>query len=326
MSNQQNLPKQREVVYKAIESSAAKFSDSQLDFDKEQVFAVEQLMKNSYSMKVAQNNPQSVKLAMYNVAMVGLSLNPQLGQAYLIPRRTRSNEDPKIVLDISYRGLIDIGTSGNSILCAKSVLVYSNDQFSYNGPMDKPSHDFDPFLPKAERGDLKGSYCQAKLPSGDYLIETMSLQEMHEVRDKSEAFKQKVGPWIDWPEQMYLKCPLKRAFKWWPNQNNQRLASALKLLNEENGEGFAPQSASTSNIISMPVPPNLDQVSPDVQQKVALLINRAVQAQAWSACEDLMKQRIKNSGDLAFALHQLTLAKSSFKAKQIEDQANVING
>lgn len=326
MSNQQNLPEQRKIMHQAIEASAAKFAESQLDFDKEQVFAVEQLMRNSYSMKVACNNPQSVKLAMYNVAMVGLSLNPQLGQAFLIPRRLRSNEDPKIVLDISYRGLIDIGTSANSILCAKSVLVYSNDKFEYNGPMDKPVHDFDPFMPKAERGELKGAYCQAKLPSGDYLIETMSLQEMHEVRDKSDAYKNGVGPWIDWAEQMYLKCPVKRGFKWWPHQTNQRMASALKLLNEENGEGLSPQSISDSNIVSMPVPPSLDQVSPDVQQKVSTLIHRAAKANAWAACEDLMVQRIKDRSDLAFALHQLKLAKANAQAKTLQDPSNVSNG
>jgi recombination protein RecT len=324
MSNQQNLPQQRKVMHQAIASSAAKFADSQLDFDKEQVFAVEQLMKNSYSMKVASNNPQSVKLAMYNVAMVGLSLNPQLGQAYLIPRRLRSNEDPKIVLDISYRGLIDIGTSSNSILCAKSELVYSNDKFEYNGPMEKPLHEFDPFMSKQERGELKGAYCQAKLPSGDYLIETMSLQAMHEVRDKSDAYKNGVGPWIDWAEQMYLKCPVKRGFKWWPNQN-QRMGAALKLLNEENGEGITLESTSDNKIVSMPVPPTLDQVSPDVQQKVSTLIFRASQANAWAACHELMVQRIKNPSDLAFALHQLNLAKSNALSKQ-SDQANVISG
>jgi recombination protein RecT len=324
MSNNQNLPQQREVVYKAIQSASEKFTDSQLNFSKEQVFAVEQLMKNSYSMKVAQNNPQSVKLAMYNVAMVGLSLNPQLGQAYLIPRRTRSNEDPKIVLDISYRGLLDIATASNSILCAKSELVYSTDHFEYKGTMERPVHQFDPFLPKAERGELKGAYCAAKLPSGDYLIETMSVEDMHEVRNKSEAYKHKVGPWVDWAEQMYLKCPVKRGFKWWPNQNNQRMASALKLLNEENGEGIVTESNSDSNIVSLPVPPSLDQVSPDVQQKVSILIHRAANANAWSACQELMVQRIKNRNDLAFALHQLNLAKSASN-KNLE-QPNALNG
>lgn len=323
MSNNQNLPQQSKIMHQAIQSSAAKFADSQLDFDKEQVFAVEQLMKNSYSMKIATQNPQSVKLAMYNVAMVGLSLNPQLGQAYLIPRRTRSNEDPKIVLDISYRGLIDIGTSSNSILCAKSVLVYSNDHFKFNGPMEKPEHDFDPFLAKADRGELKGAYCQAKLPSGDYLIETMSVEDMHEVRNKSEAYKHNVGPWVDWAEQMYLKCPVKRGFKWWPN-NNQRMASALKLLNEENGEGIVTESTSTSNVVSMPVPTTLDQVSPEVQQRVSTLVHRASQANAWSACHELMKNRIKDQSDLAFALHQLSLAKSA--AKKRLQQPDALNG
>ena len=318
MSYYKDIAQQKTVMHQAIESAAAKFADSRLDFPSEQVFAVEQLLKNDYSMSVAANNPTSLKLAMYNVAMVGLSLNPQLGQAYLIPRKTKSSEPARIVLDISYRGLIDIGTSSNSIVCAKSVLVYSQDRFQYNGPMDKPLHEFDPFASKEQRGELRGAYCQAKLPSGDYLIEPMSLEEMLEIRNKSEAFKKGFGPWVDWPEQMFLKCPLKRAFKWWPNQNNARMASAMKILNEENGEGINLNQNHNSNVVSMPVNPRPEDVSPEVKQNIATLIQRASNANAWSACKDLMEQRIKTPNDLAYALEELK------KAQQVKE--NVIQG
>jgi len=326
MTQAKPLAERKALMHQALDSSAAIFAESQLDFSEEQVFATELLLKNSYSLKVASENPSSLKLAMYNVAMVGLTLNPQLGQAYLIPRRLKAGEQPKIVLDISYRGLIEIGTKTGSIVCAKSVLVYSNDRFQYNGPMEKPLHEFDPFAPIASRGEIRGAFCQAKLPSGDYLIETMSLEEMHKVRDKSDAYQNGVGPWIDWYEQMLLKCPVKRGFKWWPNQNNQLMAKAMEILNEENGEGIKTITSQPQRVVALPSPPPREQVSLEMQNEVARYVKRAVGAQAWEACKELMEQRIKSPTDLAFALNELELAKQDSQAEPIEAQASVVNG
>jgi len=96
---------------------------SGLEFNQEQIFATQMLMHNSYLLGVAQENPTSLRMAMYNVAAVGLSLNPNQGLAYLVPRRLRSGEDPKVMLDISYRGLISIGVESGSIHWAKPELV-----------------------------------------------------------------------------------------------------------------------------------------------------------------------------------------------------------
>ncbi len=62
--------------HQAIESAKDKFSGSGLDFFQEQIFATQLLMNNSYLLDVAKKNPSSLRLAMYNVAAVGLTLNP----------------------------------------------------------------------------------------------------------------------------------------------------------------------------------------------------------------------------------------------------------
>ena len=85
--------------HQAIESAKDKFSGSGLDFFQEQIFATQLLMNNSYLLDVAKKNPSSLRLAMYNVAAVGLTLNPNQGLAYLVPRRLRKNEDPKVMLE-----------------------------------------------------------------------------------------------------------------------------------------------------------------------------------------------------------------------------------
>ncbi|WP_375581860.1 recombinase RecT [Marinobacter adhaerens] len=149
--------------HQIIESSKEKFNSSSLDFKQEQIFATQQLMNNSYLLDVAKKNLSSLRLAMYNVAAVGLTLNPNQGLAFLVPRRLRRNEDAKVMLDISYRGLIAIGVETGAIRWAKAELVYEKDQFSYKGPAEKPDHVCDPF--STDRGSIRGGYCIAELPS-----------------------------------------------------------------------------------------------------------------------------------------------------------------
>lgn len=214
----------------ALQSAKAKFLDiaDERKYDIEEVFAVQALMKNDFSLKVAKSNPQSVKLAMINVAATGLTLNPANAYAYLVPR------DGAIVLDISYKGLIKIATDTGAVMWARADIVYAEDQFSYRGPAEKPEHSANPF---GDRGEVIGAYCIAKTKDGDILTEVMSRAELDKVRDKSMAWaKKKAGPWKDWPGEMIKKTVIKRASKTWPySESIERLHSAIEIANEAEG-------------------------------------------------------------------------------------------
>ena len=137
----------------AIASSKAKFvgiTQNEKAYDVESIFAMQMLMKNDFSLKTANNNPRSVRLAMINVASTGLTLNPANGYAYLVPR------DGAIVLDISYKGLIKIATDAGSVEWARADLVYSADEFVYNGPAVIPQHKSNPF--SGNRGEVIGEH------------------------------------------------------------------------------------------------------------------------------------------------------------------------
>lgn len=214
----------------ALQSAKAKFLDiaGEKKYDIEEVFAVQALMKNDYSLSVAKNNPQSVKLAMINVAATGLTLNPANAYAYLVPR------DGAIVLDISYKGLIKIATDTGAVMWARADIVYAEDDFAYKGPAEKPEHSGNPF---GDRGEIVGAYCIAKTKDGDILTEVMSKAELDKVRDKSMAWaKKKAGPWKDWPGEMIKKTVIKRASKTWPySEGIERLQSAIEIASESEG-------------------------------------------------------------------------------------------
>ena len=203
-----------------------------LNFSKECMFAKQQLNKNSYTLGIAINNPNSLKGAIMNVAAVGLSLNPATQHAYLVPR------DKAICLDISYRGLVKLATDTGVIKWARADIVYKNDAFDYNGPAREPDHRVKDVF--GVRGEFMECYCIAKTKDGDILTEIMSNEEVLKVRDTSMAFTRasvgKKGPWESWPEEMIKKTIIKRASKTWPQSSGKdRLDTAVDVLNQHEG-------------------------------------------------------------------------------------------
>lgn len=214
----------------AIQTAKKRFQDiasKAVNYDNECIFAMQALMRTDFAMKIANENPQSLHLAMINVASTGLTLNPANAYAYLVPR------DGAIVLDISYKGLIKIATDSGAIMWARADVVYSADAFTYHGPASIPDHQADPF--KSDRGEVVGAYCIAKTRDGDILTEVMSMAEIVKIRDKSMAYaKKKTGPWVEWFEQMAKKAIIKRASKTWP-YTNDKLAQAIEVANNAEG-------------------------------------------------------------------------------------------
>lgn len=226
-------------IMQVIDSQETKFKnlDQQnggvLTFTQECLFAKQQILKSDFCFDVATNNPASLQASILNVAAIGISLNPALQQAFLVPR------DKSICLDISYRGLVKLATDTGSICWAKAELVYSNDTFKYRGVNQAPVFEADVF---GDRGALKGGFCIAKLPSGEVLVDTMTIDEIHKVRDTSKAYKKNSGPWIEWYEEMCKKTLVKRAYKSWPQtQSRARLDKAVEVINETEGLAYTAQ-------------------------------------------------------------------------------------
>lgn len=226
MSNQQIAP-----YLRAIGAARDKFVTiaDEHTFDVESLFAMQLLTKTDYAMKVANENPQSVRNAMFNVASTGLTLNPANAYAYLVPR------DGAIMLDISYKGLIKIATDAGSILWARADLVYADDKFIYNGPAAMPEHSANVF--KKDRGEVVGAYCIARTVDGDILTEVMGIEEIEKVRGKSTAYtKKKSGPWVEWFGEMVRKTVIKRASKTWPySARMEKLHEAIEIANNAEG-------------------------------------------------------------------------------------------
>ncbi len=210
-------------------SEIAKSEGNLVSYQKEAMFALQLVGKSELLQRCA---PESIRNAVINIASVGLSLNPATKHAYLVPR------DGQAVLDISYMGLLHIATGSGSIITGKAVIVRANDLFEFFGPFETPLHKFNPFESREARGEIIGVYCVAKIHDGSVQVDTMSMERVHEIRERSKAYNRKgdkapSGPWVTDPEEMILKTIIKNASKTWPK--NDRISTAAHVLNEHEG-------------------------------------------------------------------------------------------
>lgn len=220
-------------IYGTRDSFASVLTDRTLNFEREAEFAIQTISGSDYATSIALKNRQSVANAVTNIAAIGISLNPAKKQAYLVPR------DGRICLDISYMGLMDLAMSTGAIRWAQAELVYSSDTFALNGFDKPPTHSYNPF--SKDRGEIVGVYVVVKTADGDYLTETMSIDEVNAIRDRSSAWrawvdKKKSCPWVTDPGEMAKKTCVKRAYKYWPK--TERLEQAIHHLNTDGGEGL----------------------------------------------------------------------------------------
>lgn len=226
-----------DTVKQIVQSTEAQFKRlahkvGAINYEREQVFAINALKDNEYLCGVAYNNKDSLRRAVLNVAAVGLSLNPIKRHAYLIPR------EGKVCLDISYQGMIQLALDIGAIKWAKAEIVYSEDEFQFTGINELPVHKFNPF--SKDRGEIVGAYCVAKTPGGEYLAEIMPIEDIYSIRDRSVAWKSyKAGkakscPWATDPGEMIKKTVIRRAYKSWPmTESKERFEKAIDVTQDD---------------------------------------------------------------------------------------------
>lgn len=229
-------------VYEIVERQESQFasvlSTEAISWNKESQFAMQLLQANDFLNKTAWNNQSSLKNAIINIASIGISLNPALKHAYLVPR------GGAVCLDISFMGILSIAQKSGSIVWGQAKLVYANDKYVNTGVDTAPTHKQQTF---GDKGVIVGVYCTVKLPSGDYLTEEMDMATIDKIKNASKA---KDGPWKTWPEEMMRKAVVKRGSKYWPD--TERLSATTDMLNKQEGneEAIQPTSPNTGEFTS----------------------------------------------------------------------------
>lgn len=234
MSNIEKFEATKEIVLHAkTEFQKIASQIGGMKFEKEKVFAIQALQNNQYLCQIAYQDKDSLKMAIFNIAATGLSLNPVRKLAYLVPR------DGKVHLDISYLGFIQLAVDCGAIKWAKAEIVCENDQYTFNGMNQMPTHKYNPF---GDRGAIIGCYCIAKTHDDEYMSETMPISEIFGIRDRSKAWiafkagKARSCPWSTDEGEMIKKTVIRRAYKSWAltdTRQDKRFEKAIEITHED---------------------------------------------------------------------------------------------
>jgi recombination protein RecT len=216
--------KNKVLVFQAQKQFEAS-NEYKMNFIREAGFAIQILTQNEF---LASCEQESIKNAVVNVSLTGLTLNPALKFAYLVPR------NGKCILDISYMGMIKVLTDAGAVKNVDAGVIYSNDKYDYRRGTD-PYFKLMPSL--SNRGEKIGAYAVAYFRDGGFQFEILGRDEIEKVRATSESWKKegsrKFSPWETWEDEMWKKTVLKRLFKLLPKTNfSDQLIAAISQEHE----------------------------------------------------------------------------------------------
>lgn len=181
--------------------------------------------------KLLNCDPVAVFNEVSKAAALGLYLDPQLGEAYLITGWDSRNNRDAPQLRLGYRGLIKLARQSGHITRAYAHEVCENDPCEIRLGTDKALVHTPDFT--KPRGKVLFYYAVAAFADGEVDFEPMALEAIHRIRDRSDgwrAFKAgkiKSTPWATDEEEMAKKTVLRRLLKRLPQ--SPELADALRV-------------------------------------------------------------------------------------------------
>jgi recombination protein RecT len=233
-----------------METALVKQSDFQaiekrmqdVGFDPERVkkeisFAMQSINRSAQLQKCSK---ESLLQAVLNVSNVGLTLNPASKEAYLIPRYSSITRSMEAALEPSYVGLIKLLTDTGSVKSMVCQLVYEGDKFELDLANNSSPVSHRPELSSSKRGKVIGVYALATLADGTRQVEWMDIENVYEIRDRSETYKAfKAGKinsctWASDEGEMTRKTVIKRIYKYLPrSEKAAALDAAIEMDNQD---------------------------------------------------------------------------------------------
>jgi len=266
----------------------------------------------------------SILLGVFHSAKLGLSLNPHMGEAYLIPFSCKvQKQDPangQIVTkkEITaqfipgYKGLIRLARNAG-MRDIQPVVVHERDSFDYHE--DETGFHFTlKVCPEMNRGKVICVITRATLEDGTISVKPTWIDKLEKVKAAALIKTRNTGPWTTHPEEMMAKTGIRGHCKTLPQSD--ALATAIRA-DEMVEEGAPADNTIPSELdgiidadyqivndtgdmskkpeVSMPV----QKQGPSEAQKPKAVRGRPKQTKPGAATEP---QRTQNEGQSAIAL------------------------
>jgi recombination protein RecT len=224
------------VIHESLRPIAPRFLEIVPDrtvLIKEANFAMQALNKNSYLNSATLASKQQ---AVLNVAQCGLTLNPVLKQAYLVPRYNSQTNQVECYLEPSYQGLVKLITDTGSATHVEAKIVYEGDTIEIiEGSETHVKH-----IRRYTSTEMKLVYAIAHLANGQKMVEVMTAEEIMQIRERSESYKaylnKKISTcvWLTDVGEMSRKTVIRRLTKYIPKSGQwEKVANAVELDNSD---------------------------------------------------------------------------------------------
>lgn len=175
------------------------------------------------NQKLAQCSPTSILGGIMTAAQLGLSLEPSLGQSFLVPFWNGKDKCMECQFQIGYKGYVNLGyRAGMRMIQAHAV--FEGDEFDCEYGL-QPMLIHRPLA--ANRTDVKkliATYAVGILPSGEKIFEVMNRDELAYIREKTKSRNKEgeiTGPWVTDPIPMFVKIPIRKLTKWFPTSDTE---------------------------------------------------------------------------------------------------------
>lgn len=170
--------------------------------------------------------PAMVFKEVSKLAALGLYCDPALGEAWLIVGYNKKEKRKEPQARVGYRGLMKLGRQSGEVAALYAHEVHANDEIECHLGVEKRLV-HKPLL-FGERGPVIGYYAVVKYKDGETDFEPMTMEQIHKIRERSDAWKAgQFGPWKSDPEEMAKKTVIRRLCKRIPQSPD--LADAWKL-------------------------------------------------------------------------------------------------
>lgn len=181
-------------------------------------------------------SPQSIMLACYDAAEMGISLSPALQLGYLVPYKQFCQ------FQVGYRGLIQKVRETGSVRAFFAEVVYENDGFNRQFA---PKRNLFHAPAEGERGEPIGAYAFVEYQDGSTDWEYMPKEEILKRRNVSRAW-QKDGEnsllWGKFWQEGWRKTPIRSLFKRMP-LSSPKMEALAEVVEREAGADAEPEPA-----------------------------------------------------------------------------------
>ncbi len=185
------------------------------------------------------NNPKllectsdSLLKACAEAAELGLSLNPQLGEAWILPVWNSKLSKLEAQLRPGYIGLMKLARQSGEVRKIEAHVRYENDTWHMQRGINP---DLQHVPADGDRGDKLGVYCWWQLRDGEKQFEYMPREDVEKIRARSSAKNKDgevVGPWVSDEDEMWRKTVVRRSRKYMPQSPEmEKFHNAMSMDN-----------------------------------------------------------------------------------------------